>query len=474
MGNQARGAARDMTAGGRAAGRPVLVGALGQQPVRRSWIGLTAPDNRFEGLPPQAYEAPVTRIAPIRPMFLVADPTGVKQVLLDKAASYPKAPMQRAVFKALFGEGLLSSEGEIWRVHRRTMAPAFDPRSVAAYVPAMAQETALFADRWDELPDGAEIDVSADMTRLTFEIIARTMFSADASEIAALLGRALHDSQARAFDFNVLDMLPVVGPVRFRRRKAVISSIFAPMDGAVRQLIEQRQAAGGAPAADLLGRMVAAMDEETGARMTPQEVRDELVTIFIAGHETTAAAMTFIWYTLSQHPAVEARLHAELATVLGGRAPGEADLPKLVYTRQVIDETLRLFPPAPATMTRVALEADEICGVRIPKGGWVMVAPWVTHRHRRLWDDPERFDPERFSPARSAGRQRFAFIPFGAGPRVCIGAAFAQAEATLILATLAQRFSLALKQGHQVKLRHRVTLRPKDGLPMVLGKRALA
>jgi cytochrome P450 len=451
---------------------PILAGALGQRPVRRSWLGLSAPDNRFEGLPPEVYQAPVSRISPFRPVFLVADPAGIKQVLLDKVDNYPKTPIERAVFNALFGEGLLSSEGETWRVHRRTMAPAFDPRSVATYLPSIAEETQAFARRWAQLPAGAEVDVSAAMTGLAFEIIARTMFSTDAGQIAGVLGDALHHGQETAFDFKIFDVLPVIGPIRMRKRMQVISELFAPMDGMVRRLIDERQAgAGGAPA-DLLGRLVAAMDEETGARMSAKEVRDEVVTIFIAGHETTAAAMTFVWYMLSEHPAVEARLHAELAAVLGGRAPVWDDLPELAYARQVVDETMRLYPPAPGVMTRVALKADEICGVRIPKGAFVLVAPWVTHRHRALWDDPERFDPDRFSPARSVGRQRYAFIPFGAGPRVCIGAAFAQAEAVLTLATLAQKFSLKLKSGHEVALRHRVTLRPKDSLPMTLERRA--
>lgn len=449
---------------------PILAGAASQRKPR-AWLGLKAADNRFEGLPARVYDEPVSTFRGFAPVFLIADPAGIKQVMLDKVANYPKSPLDRGVFTALFGEGLLSSEGETWRVHRRIMAPAFDPRSVAAYLPAMAEETEGFARRWDQLPAGAEVDVSDDMTALTFEIIARTMFSADAADMAVVTDEALHQTQMKAFDFNVFDILPVIGPMRMRKRMKVVEGIFAPMDGAVRRLIDQRQASPDAAPQDLLGRLVAAMDEETGAKMSAKEVRDEVVTIFVAGHETTAAAMTFVWYVLSQHPAVEARLHAELDAVLGGRPPTEADLPQLTYTRQVIDETMRLFPPAPGVSTRIALEADEVCGVRIPKGAAVLVAPWVTHRHRRYWEDPERFDPDRFSPARSVGRPRFAFIPFGAGPRVCIGAAFAQAEATLILATLAQRFRPRMTPGHQVVLRHRVTLRPKDGLPMTLEKR---
>jgi len=205
--------------------------------------------------------------------------------------------------------------------------------------------------------------------------------------------------------------------------------------------------------------------------MTAQEVRDQVVTIFVAGHETTAAAMAWIWYLLSQHPAAEPKLHAELDAVLAGRAPTVEDLPSLTYTRMVIEEAMRLYPPAPGTSARVALRPDEICGVKIPKGALVCVAPWVTQRHRLYWDRPEVFEPERFSKENAAGRPRFAYIPFGAGPRVCIGASLAMTEMLIVLATLAQRYRLALTPSHEVELFHQVTLRPKGGLPMIVSRR---
>ena len=213
------------------------------------------------------------------------------------------------------------------------------------------------------------------------------------------------------------------------------------------------------------------MDEETGAKLSTQEVRDEVLTIFVAGHETTASAMTFIWYVLSHYSAWEARLHAELAEVLGGRTPTEADLPKLQVTRRIVEESMRLYPPAPGLSARIAKQADELCGVRIPKGGMIAVSSWVLHRHRALWDNPETFDPDRFLPERSAGRPRFAYLPFGGGPRVCIGQMMAMTEATLILATLAQRFRLRLRPGYEVKIQQRVTIRPQGGLPMRIERR---
>jgi cytochrome P450 len=181
--------------------------------------------------------------------------------------------------------------------------------------------------------------------------------------------------------------------------------------------------------------------------------------------------MSWIWYLLSQHPAEEARLHDELDRVLGGRAPGHADLAALPYTRRVVEESMRLYPPAPGLSTRAVLEDDEVCGVRVPRGSTVDVAPWVIHRHQRLWDSPERFDPDRFSPERSAGRPRFAYLPFGGGPRVCIGAALAMTETMLILASIAPHYRLRLAPDQQVVLKHRVTLRPRDGLRMVVERR---
>jgi cytochrome P450 len=449
---------------------PALAGL--QPPPKRVGfsLGRTGRDNPFERIPLAAYEQPVWRQpTPFMRVFLVNDPAGLKRVLIDEVANYPKTPMERRFFRALFGDGLLSSDGETWRVHRRIMAPSFDPRSVASYAPAMAACAAAFAGEWAALPERSERDVSAEMTRLTLEIISRTMFSADAGEMTGLTGAALQEGADAAFSFNLLDVLPIIGPIRLAHKERLMGQIFAPMDGAIKRLIEARRADAGKT--DLLGRLVAALDEETGARLTPQEVRDEVLTIFVAGHETTASAMTFVWYVLSQHPAWEAQLHAELDEVLGGRLPTEADLPRLALTRRIIEETMRLYPPAPGLSARVALKADEIAGVPIPRGAMIAVSSWVLHRHRLLWDEPERFDPDRFLPERSAERPRFAYLPFGGGPRVCIGQMLAMTEATLILATLAQRFRLRLKAGHQVSIQNRVTIRPRDGLPMTIEAR---
>lgn len=448
---------------------PVLVGMRPPPASTKGSLRSKDADNPFANVPLEVYEQPIWRQrTPFMRAWVVSDPAALKRVLIDNVANYPKLDTENRFFRAAFGDGLLSREGEPWRAHRRIMAPSFDPRSVAGYGKAMAEASAEFGDAWAKLPDGAEVDVSAEMTRLTLEIICRTAFSGDAAEMVELTASTFHDA-TNAFDFSLLDIVPIISAIRMKQREREFGKLFERLDGALHRLIEQRRANPGK--LDLLGRLVAAMDEETGARLSTQEVRDEVLTIFVAGHETTASAMTFVWYVLSHYSAWEARLHAELAEVLGGRTPTEADVPKLQVTRRIVEETMRLYPPAPGLSGRVAKAADELCGVRIPKGGMIGISSWVLHRHRKLWDSPEKFDPDRFLPERSAGRPRFAYLPFGGGPRVCIGQMMAMQEATLILATLAQRFRLRLRPGYPVVIQQRVTIRPRDGLPMTLERR---
>jgi cytochrome P450 len=403
-------------------------------------------------------------------MLLVSDPAGVKQMLLDNVANYPKAEMERDILGAAFGEGLLVSEGEKWRSHRRIMSPAFDFKSLVSYTPAMTERAVAFAEGWSALGPGAMVDIAAEMTKLTLQIITRTMFSADAGEMGDMVGDTMHRGQEQLV-FSLLDILPVIGKWHMAGTMKRVHTTFSELDAAMYRLIEARgKTPAGAPR-DLLDRLIAARDSETGIGMTDHEIRDEVVIIFLAGHETTAVALTFVWYLLSQHPDAEAKLAAELQSVLGGRAPAHADLANLPYTRMVIEESMRLYPPAPGLATRQAAAADEICGRKVKKGQMVAILPWVLHRHEMLWDDPLRFDPERFSPERSAGRQRFSYLPFGGGPHICIGAQLAMIEAALILATLAQRFRLRLAPGPEIELQSRVTLRPKGGMRMTLEPR---
>ncbi len=428
--------------------------------------------NQFEALPQIAYEEPVWESKNVfGHSFLISDPAGVKRVLLDNVANYPKTEMERKLLGATVGEGLLISEGEKWKSHRRLMAPSFDFKSIVSYSPAMVAAADKFANVWAAKGSGSVIDIAEEMTNLTLEVISNTMFSADGAILGELVDKSLR-KMSDAIDFNVLDVLPLIGPPRMKRKLSRIQQNFMTMDATMQKLIRARESVEGRPARDLLDRLIAARDSETGVRLSNDEVRDEVVIIFLAGHDTTALALTYTWYLLSQHPEVEGKLHAELARVLSGRVPTYDDLENLPYTKMVIEESMRLYPPAPGISARAVLEDDEVAGVKIPKGSIILITPWVLHRHRLLWDDPEKFDPERFSPKRSEGRHRFAYLPFGGGPRVCIGMALAMSEAQLILATMAQRYRLKLVPGQHIVLQHRITMRPRDGIQMMLEPRA--
>jgi cytochrome P450 len=336
-----------------------------------------------------------------------------------------------------------------------------------SYTPVMTEAASAALARWDRQPDGAPLDIAVEMMRLTLKIIARTMFSTDAEDVGPIVEDAVGRYQ-REVRPGLLDLLnlPDWWPRLATRRWP---HIFDRFDAVIDRLMA-RDAAATSESKDLLARLLEARDAETGRGMAPREVRDQVVTIFMAGHETTAQALTWTWYLLSQHPAQEQRFHAELERVLGGRVPRFEDLAELRYTRMVLEESMRLYPPA-HTMSREALADDEIEGHRVAKGSVVSIVPWVLHRHRLLWERPEVFDPERFAPERASERPRFAYIPFGGGPRICIGAGFAMTEATVILAMLGQRYRLRLAPGARVEPVGLITLRPRHGLPMLIERR---
>lgn len=452
---------------------PALVASAPPPEKRPSLLRqiLSPAPNEFETIPRIAFEKPIWEWKSIfGHNFVVSDPQGVKRVLLDNVANYPKTQMETEMLGAIVGEGLLVSQGEKWKSHRRLMSPSFDFRSILSYAPAMVAAADSFANAWSQRSDRAPVDIAEEMTNLTLRVISNTMFSADGEILGELVDSSLR-RMGEAIDFNLLDIMPVIGPPRMKRKMARIHANFLTMDATMQKLIQARGTVEGRPPHDLLDRLIAARDGETGTRLTNDEVRDEVVIIFLAGHDTTALALTYTWYLLSQHPEVESKLHAELARVLAGRTPTYDDLANLPYTKMVIEEAMRLYPPAPGLSNRAVLEDDEVAGVKIPKGAQVAVIPWVIHRHRLLWDNPETFDPERFSPERSQGRHRFAYLPFGGGPRVCIGMALALVEAQLILATIAQRFRLTLIPDQKIVLQHRITMRPRDGIKMTLVPR---
>ncbi len=412
-------------------------------------------------------EAIVERRVLWQRFLIVSAPRGIQHVLLDNAGNYVKSRIARRLVEPGIGRGLLTSEGDTWRRQRRLMAPSFDHRSLTSYVPAMTEATTALVERLDRLPDRAPVDMSVEMMRLTLKIIARTMFSTDAEDVGPIVEDAVGRYQ-REVRPGLLDLLnlPDWWPRPATRRWP---HIFDRFDAVIGRLMARGATTGG-ERQDLLTRLLAARDAETGRAMDPREVRDQVVTIFMAGHETTAQALTWTWYVLSQHPAEEAKFHAELERVLGGRAPRFEDLAELRYTRMVLEESMRLYPPA-HTMSREALAEDEVEGHRVPKGSVVSIVPWGLHRHRLLWDRPATFDPDRFAPERAAERPRFAYIPFGGGPRICIGATFAMTEATIILAMLGQRYRLRLAPGAVVEPVGLITLRPRNGLPMLLERR---
>ena len=403
------------------------------------------------------------RMGPVE-LHLLNRPEWIRDVLVTRAASFHKGRgLERA--KRLLGEGLLTSEDPVHLRQRRMMQPAFHAQRIAGYAGAMAALADRSTERWSA---GQVRDVALEMTRLTLAIVGRTLFDADVESEADEIGAALTTALGlfgRTFTlpyFELLDRLPLPMNRRFDRAKARIDATIA------RLIAERRRAPGGA---DLLSLLVSASDTEgDGGGMTDAQVRDEAITIFLAGHETTANALAWTWYLLARNPDAEARLHAEVDAVLGGRSPTAADLPRLPWTEMVLAESMRLFPPA-WIIGRRAIEPQEIGGFDVPRGSIVVVSQWVTHRDPRWFPDPERFDPERFRASAKEARPRFAYFPFGGGPRVCIGEGFAWMEGILVLAAIARRWRLRLAPDQDIVPAPSITLRPRDGIRMVLERR---
>ncbi|HET7233051.1 MAG TPA: cytochrome P450 [Longimicrobium sp.] len=398
-----------------------------------------------------------------RRVYLLAHPDLVRDVLVTRHKNFKKSKaLQRA--RVILGEGLLTSEGEHHLRQRRLAQPAFHRDRIAALGDTMVRYAEAAAGEWRA---GVEMDVTREMNRLTLSIAGTTFFGADVQGEADEIGQALtHALLAFKRLTNplgpLLDKLPLPSTLRVRRAAE-------RLDATIYRMIAQRRASG-EDRGDLLSMLLAARDEEgDGGGMTDLQLRDEALTIFLAGHETTANALSWTWHLLAKNPDAEARLHAELSTVLAGRAPTASDVPSLPYTRAVFAESMRLFPPA-WTIGREPREEFEAGGYRIRAGSVVLVSPWIVHHDPRWWTEPERFDPDRWTPAREAELPRFAYFPFGGGPRKCIGEGFAWTEGILVLATLAQRWKLRHAPGAQVGRQPLITLRP-TGLRMVAEAR---
>ena len=391
-------------------------------------------------------------------------PDLIRDVLTVNAQKFIKGrALQRA--KVLLGEGLLTSEGAFHLRQRRMIQPAFHRNRIAEYSRSMVEHAVRTAESWT---DGDVRDIDKEMMRLTLRIVGRTLFSADVEDEADEVGQAM-TTVTELFNFLLLPFsewlqrIPIPPTRRFNRARDTFNSIIFGMIGERRRSGEDK--------GDLLSMLLLAHDEDDASVMTDEQVRDEVLTLFLAGHETTANAMVWTWYLLSQNAEKEAKLHAELEQVLSGRPPAIDEIPQLKYTEAVFAESMRLFPPA-WTVGRLSIEDHEVGGYSVPSGSLLLASQYVLHRDPRFWDQPESFIPERWETqsVKEAG-QKFIYFPFGGGVRRCIGEGFAWTEGILLLATLAQRWKLRLLPDQKVALHPMITLRPKFGMRMVCQKR---
>jgi cytochrome P450 len=393
--------------------------------------------------------------------FLLSNPDDVRHVLHDHADRYERLPTTKRLFRRVLGESLITTEGDTWRQHRHIMAPAFTPRRIRSYAPLVTQATAGLIAAWEGMPDGTEVDLIAAVRRLTVTIVCQAMFSTDAPEDITLVQESV-PGYVRGMRPGIFDLLPYWPRLPSRRPRKMVPGL----DTVIKHLLARRRSPN-ADADDLLRLLLGGVEDGS---MSLENVADHVAHLLIAGHETTEQTLLWAWYLLSQHPAEQAKLHAELDQVLAGRSPGIDDLTTLPYTRMVIEETMRLYPPA-HTLTRQALVDDELPGRLLPKGALVFIVPWVIHRHRRLWDQPERFDPERFTVDRVRARHPFAYIPFGGGPRTCLGSSLGMMEAVLILAGISQHYRLHFPAGQAIEPFGSVTLRPRYGMTAIPERR---
>ena len=393
--------------------------------------------------------------------LLVNDPDSVQHILVQNHQNYTKSRNYQGL-KVILGEGLLTSEGDFWKKQRKLAQPAFHREHMEGFVADMTRSTVDMLDRWEKdfAPRTASFDLHREMMRLTFRIVGQTLLSTELDGEARAIGDALNVALAWANEYvesvvRIPPWVPTPKNLKLSRAKDTLDSL-------VDRIIADRRASSDLKR-DLLGMLMAATDADTGEGMSDKQLRNELLTLVLAGHETTANALSFLFYLLSTHPEVARRVEAEVDEVLSGRSPTLADLKRLEYTTMVIEETLRLYPPA-WVLERQSIAEDTVGGFTVPKNTIVGISPFMLHRNPALWDNPEGFDPERFSKARSAGRGKYHYLPFGGGPRFCIGNAFALMEMQVIVPLVLQRARLELVPGFRLELEPSVTLRPKRGI----------
>jgi cytochrome P450 len=431
--------------------------------------------NPLECWSEEFFEEPIARVKlPFTEAVLLHDPGAIKHVLVDNVGNYRKDPIQRRILAAGLKDGLLSVEGERWDIQRRTLAPLFARRTVTSFTNAMLEAADLLAARWQNAPAGV-IDVAAELTLLTLNVLALTIFSDGVGGDFDELRSAMNAYFASIGRIGALDLLGVPDFVP-RPARRHLRQTMAYFENVIDRIIETRRRRLDASRdvdapEDLLTLLLRALDPSTGRPMSVAEVRSNILTFLSAGHETTANTLAWSVFLLSQSPHWCARVREEADRELAGDR--DRLLERLVVTRSVVEEALRLYPPI-AALSRMPEEDDVVGGLSIKRHALIVIAPYVLHRHRRLWDRPDIFDPERFFGPAKATIPRFAYLPFGAGPRTCIGSSFALQEATIVLATLVHRFDMQLSAEARVWPVQKITLRPAYGLPMRVAPRSHA
>jgi cytochrome P450 len=401
------------------------------------------------------------RLGPVH-LYFVNHPDLVREVLVTQGKNFRKLPRIIKALGDIDGNGLVLSEGDFWLRQRRLVQPAFSLKRFEGYAKTVVECAQETANSWST---ASQIDVPVEMRRLALAIVARTLFGTAVSDSEELLDSATETlSEIITRETGKLIQLPMWVPTADNRRKR---KAIAVVDGVIRRIIRERRASG-EDRGDLLSMLLKAVDTEgDGTGMTDEQARDEAITLFNAGHDTTSAGLIWTWYLLATHPDVAARVREEVDTVLQGRPATFADMPALAYTTRVIKESMRIYPPTWALIPRMTTQKITLGGYELPKGAWVYVYPWVLHRDARFFPEPERFDPDRFAPERVESIPQHAYIPFGAGPHVCIGNTFATMEMVLTLATIVPRYRLKLPADHPpVVPQPHIAIRPRDGLTL--------
>jgi len=423
----------------------------------------------------QDFELPIIQAKGVHgPVALVSEPAAIRRIYIDNVANYTKDALQRYMLSPGPVDGLITAEGEDWRAQRRALAPLFTPRMVKTFAPAMIESGQWLLDRWLPLREGRRVDVASEMALATLDVLQRAIFPAGLARDPDAFAKAVHDffnSRARRHlhPFDLLGApawLPRVGKPSSAPQRRCFNRAIGDTLREARQAVAQ---SGGA-SRDLLTMMLNARDPQTGEGLDEARIRANVMTFMGAGYETTYSNLTWSLFLLSQHPDWRESVEREVDEVLGLEAFAPEMIDRLPRVRATIEEALRLYPPVPR-LSRSAIAADVLVGQPILPGTLVVVAPYVLHRHRALWSDPDWFDPNRFMPGRREAIDRFAFLPFGAGPHTCIGMSFGVQQAIIFLAMILRVYRLDLVAGHRVTPVQRLTLRPKEGMPMLLRRR---